>query len=532
MPLETQGNVSYSENPSGVGNVIFSQPVDLLALQQKQGDDLTKAIQFREQKNLAKRKIANDLVGDLKLDFEGIVDTDAPYFKQKAGELATLYSQAIQQGQDPSNPAFTEANTKFQSAMNGLMAEVKGSKAQKALLTQVASEYDPTKHDDVTLKQISDFRMSPNPVERAKIKLGVSPKKFSYAELAFPILKEMKPEIENLVSIKGGILSDEKTTTYLSDKRLDDFVSATGNLVDKAWNDSPLGEQQKYLAQQMTNGIVDEDLAIANAKKQYAKDQLQQFQAVQKDLTVHGETEAQKQGVKLSAKAKEGSVLPINISTFTTGDPKFNKVFTYDIGADKFADGTPIPQTTKAFNIYGTQSLSWPIGEYNSNEVKKYTDGTTEIVPSTKKPNAVEVGFHTKDGGYAIQTTESKENYLNKLGNTPFIFFKTSADAMQYVGTKIKASGDQSGTDVLGGANLFLQQTNNGGIGGFDPFKVHPLTKEEIAQRDEALRSVGIPPKGTQPAQKETATKIDYSKYPKSSDGKWYYDGKEWKAIN
>jgi len=504
MAQEANGLVSYSQNPSGVGSVYFGAPVDLLAQQERQGDDLARAIQYSEQKKLTKRKIASDMVGDLKVDFNGIMDTDAPYFKQKASELAGLYAQAIQSGQDPSNPAFTEANTKFQAAMNGLMAEVNGSKAQKVLLQDVAVKYDPNKHDDSTLQKMGDFRLA-TPTERQKINLGLIPKKESYLEMVAPIAKDIKPEIENTL-LKGGILGEQKTTTYLPDEKIVSIVDATPTMVEKAWRDAPQGRQDKYLAQQLTNGVVDQDLAVEKAKKQMAIDDLKTLQAVQNDIQIHGETEAQKQGVKLSAKAKEGSVLPITVSTFATGDPKFNKVFPYNIGAATFFDGTPIPANYINAPVYGTQSFNTPIGTFKGvTKGKIVENGAEKIVDyedSAAQPNAIEVAVHGKDGKLMVQTTESRRNYLNKIGNTPFLFFNSPAELMQYAGMKLKASGDATATDVLSSANLFLQQTNNGSISGFDPFKVHPLTKQEQEQRGANMKAAGLV---TEEAPKQTA---------------------------
>lgn len=500
MAQEAGGLVNYSQNPSGVGSVYFGAPVDLLAQQERQGDDLARAIQYSEQKKLTKRKIASDMVGDLKVDFNGIMDTDAPYFKQKASELAGLYAQAIQSGQDPSNPAFTEANTKFQSAMNGLMAEVNGSKAQKVLLQDVAVKYDPNKHDDSTLQKMGDFRLA-TPTERQKINLGLIPKKESYLEMVAPIAKDIKPEIENTL-LKGGILGEQKTTTYLPDEKIVSIVDATPTMVEKAWRDAPQGRQDKYLAQQLTNGVVDQDLAVEKAKKQMAIDDLKTLQAVQNDIQIHGETEAQKQGVKLSAKAKEGSVLPITVSTFATGDPKFNKVFPYNIGAATFFDGTPIPANLINTPVYGTQSFNTPIGTFKGVTRIKDEKGVFDKPDGEAQPNAIEVAVHGKDGKLMVQTTESRRNYLNKIGNTPFLFFNSPAELMQYAGMKLKASGDQTATDVLSSANLFLQQTNNGSISGFDPFKVHPLTKQEQEQRGANMKAAGLV---TEEAPKQTA---------------------------
>jgi len=500
MAQEAGGLVNYSQNPSGVGSVYFGAPVDLLAQQERQGDDLARAIQYSEQKKLTKRKIASDMVGDLKVDFNGIMDTDAPYFKQKASELAGLYAQAIQSGQDPSNPAFTEANTKFQAAMNGLMAEVNGSKAQKVLLQDVAVKYDPNKHDDSTLQKMGDFRLA-TPTERQKINLGLIPKKESYLEMVAPIAKDIKPEIENTL-LKGGILGEQKTTTYLPDEKIVSIVDATPTMVEKAWRDAPQGRQDKYLAQQLTNGVVDQDLAVEKAKKQMAIDDLKTLQAVQNDIQIHGETEAQKQGVKLSAKAKEGSVLPITVSTFATGDPKFNKVFPYNIGAATFFDGTPIPANLINTPVYGTQSFNPPIGTFKGVTRIKDEKGVFDKPDGEAQPNAIEVAVHGKDGKLMVQTTESRRNYLNKIGNTPFLFFNSPAELMQYAGMKLKASGDATATDVLSSANLFLQQTNNGSISGFDPFKVHPLTKQEQEQRGANMKAAGLV---TEEAPKQTA---------------------------
>lgn len=540
MAIEAGGNnISYANNPESVGAVYFGAPVDLLAQQERQGDNLTRAIQFNEQKKLAKRKIANDLVGDLKVDFNGIMDTDAPYFKQKAAELANSYAKALQLGQDPSNPAFTEANTKFQADMNGLMAEVNASKSQRVLLQDVATKYDPNKHDDSTLQKMGDFRLA-TPSQREKINLGLVPQKQSYLEMVAPIAKDIKPEINNTL-LGGGLLGDKKTTTYLPDSKIAEIVDATPSMVEKAWNDAPQGRQDKYLTQQLTNGIVDRDLAIENAKKQMAIDDLKTLQSVQNDINIHGESEAQKQGVRLSAKAKEGSVLPIVVSNFATGDPKFNKVFPYNIGAETFFDGTPIPDNYKNTPVYGTQSFNTPIGTYKGITRIKDDKGVFDKPDTEAQPNAIEVAVHTKDGRLMVQTTESRRNYLNKVGDTPFIYFNSPAELMQYAGMKLKASGDQTATDVLSSANLYLQQTGNGSISGFDPFKVHPLTKEEQAQRQANMQKAGLVAEQPKPAttapvtvEKTTEVKIGNKSYPVTKQTKGYQlskDGKKAKVT-
>ena len=434
------------------------------------------------------------MVGDLKVDFNGIMDTDAPYFKQKASELAGLYAQAIQSGQDPSNPAFTEANTKFQAAMNGLMAEVNGSKAQKVLLQDVAVKYDPNKHDDSTLQKMGDFRLA-SPTERQNINLGLVPKKQSYLELVAPIIKDFDPDIKTKL-LGGGLVGKEKTTTYLSDDKINQLVSTTGPLVNKAWDDATEGDRNKYLSQQISNGVTDQNLAVDRAKKQMAFDGVKTAQSIQKDIDVHGESEARKQGAKLSAKSKEGSVLPITVANFYTGDPKLNKVFPYNLGAKTFFDGTAIPANMINTPVYGTQSLNVPMRPFKGVTKGKITEGGKEKIveyPDTElQPNALEVILHAKDGRALVQTTESRRNYLNKIGETPFIRMESPAELMEYLGNNLKASADATGTDVLSAANLFLQETGNGNISGFDVYKVHPLTKQEEEQKKANMKAAGL----------------------------------------
>lgn len=492
------GSPSFIGNTTGTGAVFFDSAPDLLSVHMGNLNQFEQGLRRKEAQKAAAVTAGVDMFKGMKLGTEGILDTDTDMFQERANGINDYIQASLKAGIDPTQAgagAFQNQMKRLTDQYN-LDAKVSATQREAAAEALKVALSKPDEYDlDATQKNVEVFGALPFDQRNKNINWATLavPRKKSYLELVAPFAEKIKPAITE-TQLKNGLIGTEKTEEYFSPEKIDEIILATPTMVEKAWQGLSQGAKDNLLQQQFAAGVTDQDLALANAKKEMAKQDLQLYHAVQKDIDIHGESEARKQGAKLSARAKEGSVLPVNISTFATGDPKFNKVFPYDIGTTTYADGTPLPKEFTAPNtFYGTQSLSWPIGTYKSVNVWKDENGNTQSSPDTApQPNAVEVAFHTKDGGYAIQTTETRKNFLNKIGKTPFLYFKTPAEMMQYVGTKLKASGDQTGTDVLADANLFLQETKNGTVGGFDANKVHPLTKEEQDAKRKNLEAVGI----------------------------------------
>lgn len=151
MAQEANGLVYNGSNPTGVGAVYFDKTVDPVQLQLEQLNSLDKAIQNKEARNLAKKKLAIDMAGDGIVDTKNIYDSDVPYFMKRGEELTNMHADLLRAAQDPDNPKFIESKIAFDREKQKLMTELEASRRHKEYAMQAAKEYDPTKHDNRSL---------------------------------------------------------------------------------------------------------------------------------------------------------------------------------------------------------------------------------------------------------------------------------------------------------------------------------------------------------------------------------------------
>ena len=141
MPQEAQGNVSYSQNPTGVGAVYFDKVADPLSIHLDNLKMLDEGARHRANQQIEKAKIAQDMMKDINPDVAGIMDTDEEHFKQKSSELVGTYAEALSKGIDPTSQAGRMAYAQSLKNAKQLEFEALASKAQKDAWVKAATEY-------------------------------------------------------------------------------------------------------------------------------------------------------------------------------------------------------------------------------------------------------------------------------------------------------------------------------------------------------------------------------------------------------
>src|SRR5262249_4448074 len=135
-------------NPSGIGNTVLHQDVNMLDEQRQNNAGNTAAVdQFVKQRQQAKKDNETFLAG-LQPNIAGIMPEDTPYFQKKGQELLDLAAKGVAAGGDiknPSNPYYW----KIQSAINNMNSEIEMSKGQKQNLLKVSTPYlmQPDKYE-------------------------------------------------------------------------------------------------------------------------------------------------------------------------------------------------------------------------------------------------------------------------------------------------------------------------------------------------------------------------------------------------
>lgn len=495
MAIEAQGtDVSYTGNPESVGAVYFSQPVDLLGMQERQGDRLAQAVQYRNQRNLVKKKIASDMLGDLNVDFKGIMDSDAPYFKSKAAELATLYAQALQQGQDPSNPAFLEANTRFQSAKNQLLSEVQGSAAQKAIFMDVAKSYDPTKHADKTLQDLGAFRLA-TPAERQKMTLALTEKPKDLQTIIGGKLKGLDLKPQNVPTEKGqfySITTDPKTGRDIMVQQTETIpLNMAANLMrgfetdndfmdtaEAAWSGIQGTPTEQYY-NQLAADYQQKGLPVSNAFDAFKLQQIYLNSQKDKQLSSLGENIYAKDALEGRKDKDEARGLYLDITKAFAGDPQKLQPDYYESmrTTDKFGKPTKINITA----VKGYEGR--PLGVFNY-QVEQ--DGVKEI---KQAPNIIQKTFRLEDGRLGVITTKSKKEYEEGKRSYPYEVFNTPYTfATALINGTRSESGDATKTDkLLGSLNDIEMEYRN--KYGNDWSKQAGLTPEQVRQTQTIMKT-------------------------------------------
>jgi len=533
MPQEPSGTPYASANPSGIGAVYF-EPYSAQKQHEANLDLFLEGVKNRADAGQKKKELASKMLGDMSVDPKNIMDTDVPELSAKAQELQQFYAQALKSGLDPDNPAFIDANMKAQQLKQQLQFSIAQSAAERKLLETNLVKYDPNKHDDLTLKRLTEYQMTPLS-DRAKFGQSlIVAKKPSLNEYLQKYSKgfadKMQTKAEVLPPNKQGQIIERKMSYSMSPTgdKSDFLVHAQdimtdaegGKVVEENWALAPESEQKSYVDAYIAQGDPP-SVAEMKAKQDWLADNLSKFNVIQRTDAYKGETTAYKEGVKdyygQKKEAEKGRILPEYIAQMKVGDPAVMKKTVY-----------PWPTNNEPKEVYGSRGLNgYSLGsvqvpiEGNQRQDGFYDVLVKDNVAQVEKVENYPTLIYTDDkGNLQLSTVESERLY--KVGKTksPFIPFQTEGALLAY----LQSAGGKDASSIYGTADQqkkYIEQTGAGKGGvDYDARKILGWKPEDEERATKARGfSVTYEPVAPFGGLKQTTPKAK-TKAPIVSDGK------------
>ena len=135
MEIVSGGNPFAAQGGTGVGAVIFDQPHDLFQSHARWTQNLNEQQRYERQLHEAKLARAATIVGDMDFKVDGIMDTDAPYFRDKTYDLQKRLGDIYYKyNGDLSTPDAMRDVQYLNAEKKALLAEAEQSRAQKSLI--------------------------------------------------------------------------------------------------------------------------------------------------------------------------------------------------------------------------------------------------------------------------------------------------------------------------------------------------------------------------------------------------------------
>lgn len=492
------GYGSQGSNPSGVGAYIFSPTVDPLTVHLHNLGEFEQNMRERRAEQREKIKVGAAAISDLDPKVEGIMDTDAQYFQEQGLQLRDLKAKMYGAGLDYTNPMFTDAYTKAQYREKAIETDVQASAMHKAVVIAAVKDLNdnPDKYDlDASTKNIAMFRAAPFAMR----------KNFNIANLLVPA-----KNVDVMGAIKDyyGGLPTEKTTTaktvngVLQTEEVDSkpgfddvndpavfennvqvmaYSSKASKTLKNAWDLTPLTEKDAYIKQAMAQ-TGDATQAPTRAYELWVTDQAKKFAVINKNTTIHGETEASKQAAKAKAANSQYSQIPHLLASVFVGDPSMMSLVPYTppLRVNKDKDKTEtVPKTVM---VYGATALNTiNLGK----TLVKVADAETgsDYKEVDNHPTMV---TYDKTGRVYMATVESENKYQQGLQKSPFIGtgFANMKEALYYIGNTIQKSGKEEGLDPLKGIMEEVTRLNAWKDGGVDAYLINPLSGEAKSKRE------------------------------------------------
>lgn len=271
MPQEAQGNISYSQNPSGTGAVYFDRVADPLSVHLDNLKMLDEGEQRRAAERQQKAAIARGLLNDIDPSTSSVFDTDGDYFKGKSDKIIGDYADLLSKGVDPTSPDGQAAYMNVKKQLTGLKWEAEANKTGKDAWMKATDEYSkaPQKFQQESLANLAAFRAA-HPADRAKMDVNslLIPKLSDLPTVTMnKVLKNQKLDLTtSRVKNPDGSYADVKVETYAPERLKGLAYSSYGDsdvsyAVDEEYNKiDPIKqrayEQQAQIESQATGNTI------------------------------------------------------------------------------------------------------------------------------------------------------------------------------------------------------------------------------------------------------------------------------------
>lgn len=547
--VKTQPTGAFTPHTKSIGAVIFDKPqYDPLTVQLKVADDLDAWGKQKKIEAQAKKKENDKLSADLNFDDKGAFPDDVDFFTKGKGEL--INAQVKLDSTDPNSPDWQKNLREAQRTREWYQSYVTSSAGQwndyvalKKQFSEAPEKYDGDKFNDWDAR----VRVTRSPQERRKLfeENPLAPPKDNLEELTLDMIKKGKdggviapitikqdygktPDGETIQVEQTQLLPEEKSLPLSADwiannPKIKDAVMSKFQNMSQADIDYYATQAQ----QKSTGGRTYQPYDI------WYNNVVQKYDVKADKTTQFGYTPEREQKAQ-----------------YDWGEGKKDE----DIGAGL------LEQVSGAFQ--GKSEYLQPIKTYlgydatEARGLSGYQLGTFTDPYGAEKPNYILEAVRTNDGKIMVLTSKAlseEQKRTNKNASDPKAAIegdktqmKTSNLYRSYDNTTQLFNdiatghfGKDGGEKVKVGAQKYA--TKHGGYSdatAFDEKKIVPMSQEDIKKRDAIYgKKVTLTPvkEGETPFKKTTKEpapkKADYTKYPKSSDGKWYWDGTQWLAI-
>lgn len=521
MAIEAEGSGSLGSNPSGVGAVYLGDMPDLLKIQKDtiEAAQKNRELDLREQalgqakQNQKQNKLA-ELFKLANIDKADPLDTDRDMFTQKSNSIRQYIEDGLKMGVDVTQPGSVWHN-RLLGMVDNVKMDAEISKYQKQQIAAALAKAGEKGYDiEATMKKIDEYAKLP--FEQRNKSIGWSnllvPIKESFVDEANKLIKDIntsglseKTEKTNVGPFVGVRTTKNMPTESLaalyrpfavahSDKLFGDW-----NKLDKNLRDFYQIQQQQTVSDPNIPQKIKDVVQDMTPQEYYGWTIFQNGVKSVEDIKDLKSLPGAEKEAEANIEAKKGDLLYRFIKGIANDNPLyFNN---YDKENKKWL----VNQGGNENELYSTQGSAFQIGmkqDAAGNPVPEYLTQVKKI--------------RNDINGVYIRTSmdnEWKRIPINELANKLFI----------------NTYGDPSkGNESLNALQRMAQKDGtyvNGTIDFTRNFK--PKTTVPAGTSVADIKS-GFP-QPIKPPQKQG--KIDYSQYPQSSDGKWYFDGKEWKAI-
>lgn len=457
MAQEANGfGVSTATSPNSIGAVFFDKATDYHA------DNLARFEQARQRARAEeeKKKLATaNLFKDLKLDTEGILDTDTDYFHQRINGLEDYIKEGLKSGVDPTSPSGRQWYSMYKNMAEKLELDMLTSKNQRENIAK-ANALAIEKGGDVEETQDRSFKYASIPFDQrnktadwTKLYVSKLPELQKSINETWNAAKSTIFDVSEKVKEEGGIIKVEKVSTLPNSRVWNlskGFMLNNSYDVDKTFNALPTQDKAFYADLARIEGHTSG--SPVDAKTAFVYEKFKPFAGQQETLTGVEETSERKELAKDVVEQKSSDALYQVVQGLSERNPE---VFQKSIDGNVYLDKNGNMISTKLTGtIFGTREVPKEVRDIGG----KPTIVSTETVPNKivavrinkSNPNIYEIRTD-KD----VADDETGDVYSMRVSAKDFpqqlwtYNYKDPASGFRYLQNSAKKFADVSKTGIV-----------------------------------------------------------------------------------
>lgn len=462
MPQEANSyGVSTASNPQGVGAVYFEKATDYHSQNLARLDEARKR-QFIEDQQ--KKAATANLFKDLKLDTEGILDTDTEYFHDRIQGLEDFMKEGLKAGVDPSSPSGRQWYSMYQRMADKLQLDMQVSKSQRENIAK-ANQLAVEKNGDVSATQDRSFKYASIPFEQRNKTADWTK---LYVEGVPPLQKVINETWnaakENIFDVKEDVKEENgirKTVTKktLPDSRLWDLSKGVmlNNSVDVDKNFQTLSDADKKFYSDLAAIQSKTSGSPVDAKTAFVYEKFKPFAGQKDEVSDVSFTPERNEMAKDVVEQKSSDALYQTVQGLAELNPE---VFQKSIEGTPYLKDNYLYSTKLAGVLFGTRQVPKEVRDIGG----KPTIVSTETVPNRivavrinrANPNIYEIrtdqDVEDDPNGDVYSMKVSAQQFPEQLWTYNFAGSKDKPDpakAFNYLKNSAKKYKDVSATGIV-----------------------------------------------------------------------------------